>query len=155
MAPNLGGRETESPRWFDVSPKNSARDVIHEWSCCGDEAANHQLPIAAAFWIIQRASVEECSSLIQNLMHISCSTHSVILNVTATRYTCSLNSMYHSCWRIPCSHHCSCMHVPGHSPWLASYIDVTQTTLLMLKMAGHLPDRPCINLSIKSRRKKA
>ena len=48
-APNLGCRGAESPGGFDVSPKNSARDVMHEWACCRDEAANHQLPIAAAF----------------------------------------------------------------------------------------------------------
>ena len=28
-------------------------------------------------------------------MQIHCSTHSVILNVIATQYTCSLNSIYH------------------------------------------------------------
>ena len=49
-----------------------------------DEAANHQLPIAAACLIIQIVSVEECSSLMQNLMQICCSTCSVILNGTAT-----------------------------------------------------------------------
>ena len=39
-------------------------------------------------------SMEECSSLMQNLMQIYCSTHSDILNVTATQYTCSLNGIY-------------------------------------------------------------
>ena len=62
-----------------------------------DEAANHQLPIAAGFQIIQIVSVEECSNLMQNLMQIHCFTHSVILNAIATRYTCSLKSVY-------CSH---------------------------------------------------
>ena len=61
--PNLGCRETESPRWFDVLPKISARDVMHEWVCSPAEAANHQLPIAVAFWIIWIVSMEECSSL--------------------------------------------------------------------------------------------
>ena len=61
--PNLGCRETESPRWFDVLPKISARDVMHEWVCSPAEAANHQLPIAVAFWIIRIVSAEECSSL--------------------------------------------------------------------------------------------
>ena len=37
-APNLGCMEAESPGSFDVLPKNSARDVMHD-----------QLPIAAAF----------------------------------------------------------------------------------------------------------
>ena len=93
-APNLGCREAESLGWFDVSPKNSARDVMHEQACCCDEAANHQLPIPAAFWIIRIVSTEECSNLMQNLMQIRCSTHLVILNAMATQYTCSLNGVY-------------------------------------------------------------
>ena len=67
-APNLGCRGAESPGWFDVLPKDSAWDVMHEWPHCCDEAASHQLPIAAAFWIIWIVSTEECSSLTQNLM---------------------------------------------------------------------------------------
>ena len=31
-APNLGCRRAESPGWFDVSPKNSAWDMMHEWA---------------------------------------------------------------------------------------------------------------------------
>ena len=89
-APDLGCRGAESPEWFDVSPKTSAQDVMCERPRCHDEAASHQLPIAVAFWIIWIVSVEECSSLTQNLMHICCSTHSVILNVMATQYTCCL-----------------------------------------------------------------
>ena len=88
---NLGCRGAQSPRWFDVLPKNSAWDMMYKWACC-DEAANHQSPIASALWIIWIVSVEECSSLMQNLMQIHCSTCSVILNVTSTQSTCSLNS---------------------------------------------------------------
>ena len=47
--------------------KNSARDVIHEWTC-HDKAANHQLPVAAALWMVWIVFVEECPSLTQNLM---------------------------------------------------------------------------------------
>ena len=50
--PNLGCRGAESPGWFDVLPKNSARDVIHEQAHCHDEAANYQLPIAVAIFIV-------------------------------------------------------------------------------------------------------
>ena len=39
----------ESPGLFDVSPKNSAQGMVHEWARCHDEAANNQSPIAAAF----------------------------------------------------------------------------------------------------------
>ena len=60
-APNLGCRGSESPRWFEVSPKNSAADMMHEQVHCHDAAPNHQLPIAAGFWIIQIVSMEECS----------------------------------------------------------------------------------------------
>ena len=69
--------------------------MIHEWMHCCDEAVNHQLPIAGAFLIIQIVSVEECLNLMQNLMQVHCSTHSVFLNVTTTQYTCSLNDIYH------------------------------------------------------------
>ena len=58
--------------------------MMHELVCCRAEAANHLLSIAVAFWIIPIVSTEECSSLMQSWMHISCSIRSVILNVTAT-----------------------------------------------------------------------
>ena len=34
------------------------------------------------------------------------------------------------------------MHIPVHSPWLLGYIDVAQTNLVVLTMAGLFPDRP-------------
>ena len=73
---------------------------MHEWAYCRDEAANHQLPIAAAFWIIQIASAKEGSSLMKNMMQTRCSTSLVILNVMATQYTCSLNSIYSPHWLV-------------------------------------------------------
>ena len=57
--------------------KKTALDVMHEWAHCHDEAAKHQLPTAAAFWIIQIVFSEECSSFTQNLMQIRCSPQSV------------------------------------------------------------------------------
>ena len=89
--PNLNCRGTELPEWFDVWPKSFAGDMMHEWAHCRDEAANHHLPIAVAFWNIQIVFTEECLSLMKNLMQIHRSTCSVILNVTATQCTCSLN----------------------------------------------------------------
>ena len=83
-ASNLGCRGAESLGWLDVLPKNSAQDKVHEQVHCYDEAANHQLPIAAAFWMISIVFAEECPNLMQNLMQIHCSTHSVILNAMAT-----------------------------------------------------------------------
>ena len=121
--------------------KNSAQDVIHEWARCRAEATNHQLPIAVPFWIFWRVSVQECSSLMQNLMQIHCSSLSVILNVTATQYTCSLNGIYHPHWLVQWIHHCSYMCISVHSPWLPGYTDVTQTILVILTIAGVFLDR--------------
>ena len=132
--PNLGCSWAESPGWFDVLPKNSAQYVVHEQVHCHHEAANHQLPIAVAFWIIQTVSMGECSNL--NLMQIHCSIHSVILNEMATQYTCSLNGVYHLCWLVQWSHHCSLICIPVHSPWLPDYIDTAQTILIILTIAG-------------------
>ena len=193
--------------------------MMHEQACCCDEAANHQLSRAAASWIIRIVSVEECSSLTQNVMQMHCSTRSVILNAMATQCTCSLNGPLVQ-WSHPCSHmcipvhspwrpkhidvsadcsccinngwtfsgqtsyginyamtslafrrsmlfsqdhkehtciwtnlvyylvqwgrHCSFMHIPVHSPWLPGNIDVTQTVLIVLTMAGLFPDSPCM-----------
>ena len=142
--PNVGCSGAESPEWFDVLPKKSTRDVMHEWEHCHEEAANHQLPVAVAFWIIWIVSVEECSSLTQNLMENHCSTRSVILNVPATQYTCSLKGVYHSHWLVQWSCHCSCSCIPVHSPWLPGHIDVMQTVLVILTMAGLFLDRPCV-----------
>ena len=134
-APNLGCSGAESPGWFDVFPQ-TAGDVMHEWEHCCDGAADHQLPITVAFWITWIVSAEECSSLTQNLMQIYCSTHSVIVNVTATQYICSLNGVYRPHWLVQWSCHCSCMCIPVHSPWLPGYINVAQTILVILTMAG-------------------
>ena len=96
-----------------------------------------------AFRIIQIVSTEEGSSLTQNLMQIPCSTSSVIFNEMATQYTCSLNSVY--CPHCLVQWNCrSRMFIPVHSPWLPGYMDVTQTVLVILTMAGLFLDRPCI-----------
>ena len=41
----------------------------------------------------------------------------LILNVMATQYTCSLNSIYRPHWLVQWSRHCSPMCIPVHSPW--------------------------------------
>ena len=88
--------------------------------------------------------VKECSSLMQNLMQIRCSTHSVILNMMTTQYTHSLNAVYLPHWLVQWSHHCSHMCIPVHSPWLPGYTDVTQTILIILTMTDLFLDRPHI-----------
>ena len=135
--PNLGSMGAESSGWFNVSPKNSALDVMHGQACSHDEAANHQLPIAVAFWIIWIVSAEDCSSLMQNLMHIHC------MNATTTQYTRSLNSMYWPHCLVQWSRYCAHMDIPVPSPWLPGYIDGTQTVLITVTMAGLFPERPC------------
>ena len=124
--------------------QKTSQDLMHEQVCCCDEAANHQLPIAAAFLIIRIVSVEECSSLMQNLMQIHCSPHSVIWNVTATQNTCSLKGVYCPHWLVQWSRHCSCMCIPVHSPWLPGYTNMVQTSLVILPMAGLSLDKPHI-----------
>ena len=122
--------------------KNSARDMMYEWAHYRDEAANHQLLIAAAFWIIWVVLAEECSSLTENMMQIRCSAHSVILNLTATQYTYSLSGIYH--WLVQWSCCPSLMLIPVHSPCLPGYINV-QTILIILTMVGLFLNRPCIH----------
>ena len=110
--------------------------MIHEQACCPIAAANHQLPVAVAFWISWIVSVEKCSSITQNVMQICCSTCWVILKLMATQCTCSLNSIYCPHWLVQWSCHCSHMRIPIHSPWLPGHIDVTQTFLIIVTMAG-------------------
>ena len=122
-APNLGCRGL-SHRGDLLSHGKTARDVMQEWTCCRDEAASHQVPRAAAFWIIWIVSMEECSSLTQNLMRIHCSTCPVILYTMATQYACSLSVIYHPHRLVQWSHHCSHMCIPVYSTGLLGYINV-------------------------------
>ena len=142
-APNLGYEGVESPEWFDISPKDSARDTMHKQAHCRDGAANCQLPRAVAFWIIWIVSMEECSNSTKS--DTDSLLYPVILNVMATQYTCSCNSVHHphwlGQWGRPCSHMC----IPVHPPWLPGYIDVMQTIFIVLTMAGLFPDRPSIS----------
>ena len=122
--PNLGCSGTKSPGWSDVSQKNTAQDVMHEPACCHDEAANHQLPVVVAFWIIWI--------------------------VSTTQYTCLLNGFYCPHWLVQWSCHCSCMRNPVHSPWLPVYINVSQIVLVILTMAGLSLDRNRYAIQMKS-----
>ena len=92
-APNLGYRGVESPRWFDVSPKNFARHW--EWAHWAG---------TLLWWSCQSAVAHSCSLLNHpNSFHRGmsklnakldtdhCSTHSVILNVMVTQYTWLFN----------------------------------------------------------------
>ena len=117
--------------------------MIHEQAHCHNEAANHQLHTAEAFWIIRIFSIEECSSLMQNLMRIHCSTQSFWMwwpHSTHAHSTASTDPH----WLVQWSHHCSHIGIPVHSPWLLGYINVMQTILVILTMVGLFPDWPLI-----------
>ena len=60
---------------------NAWEGVLLWWSC--------QPQVAQSYSLLNHrmVSAEECSSLMQNVMQIRCSTHSVILNAMATQYT--------------------------------------------------------------------
>ena len=109
--------------------QKTAWDMMYEKAHCWDEAVSDQLHIAAAFWTIQIVPSEGCSSIMQNLTQICCST---VMNVTVTHYTCSLNSVYCLHWQLQWSRLCSPMRMPVHSLWLPGYSDVVQTVLVML-----------------------
>ena len=100
------------------------------WSC--------QSPVAYNCGLLNHANSfhGECSSLMQNLVEIHCSIHSVILTVMATQCTCSLKSIYCPHWLVQWSHYWSQMRIPFHSPWLPGYTDGAQTILIILTMVG-------------------
>ena len=140
--PNLCSRGLSHLGDLTFCQKTSAWEVMHEWAHCRDEAANHQWPIAVAFWIIRIVSTEECSSLTQNLMQICCSTCSVVLNATATQDTCSLNGVYYPPLTSTVKSSLF-MHVHSSPLCLAARLhDAVQTVLIILTMVGLFPDRP-------------
>ena len=100
------------------------------WSCqspvvhsCG--LLNHLDSFSGG--MVKRNAKFDADSLLYFLSH---------LNVTSTWYTYSLNSPYHSHWLVQWSRHCSRMCIPVHCPWLPGYINIMQTVLITLKMAG-------------------
>ena len=153
-APNLGYRGPESPGWFDVSPKISAQDVMHEPEHCCDEAANHQLPKAVAvfvvlylcilkaslkaFWIIWIVPAEHCSNLMQNLTQICCFISSVILNARP--------HSTHALWNGHSSH----MRILVHSLWMPGYINDKPTIPVIFTMAWLFLNWPHIKNSYNS-----
>ena len=133
----------ESPGWFDVLPKPCTRHdawvgMLLWWSCqspvahsCG--LLNH--PNSFHRGMFKLNAKFDAVSLLYLLSHFECK---------ATQYTCSLNGIYCFHWLIQWSHHCSCMCIPAHPPWMPGYIDVMKTILIILTMAGLFPDKPRI-----------
>ena len=59
-APNLGCRVELSHLGALMFCQKPLHEIVpNEWAQCHDEAANHQLPMAAAFWITRIVSVEK------------------------------------------------------------------------------------------------
>ena len=143
--PNLGCRGAESPGWFDVLPKNCTRHDAWAGMLSGHIVVR-KLPVAHSCGLLSHQNnvclMQKCSSWMQNLMQIHCSTRSVILKVTATQYTHSLNGLYRPHWLVQWSHPCSRMRIPVHSPWLPGYICMIQVTLIILTTTCLFPDRP-------------
>ena len=84
-APNLGCRGTKSPGLFDISPKNSAQDVIHEQVHCCDEAASQSL-VAHSYSLLNHLNSFcrgmfklkakfDADSLLCSLSHCECDSH--------------------------------------------------------------------------------
>ena len=74
---NLACGGAKSPGWFDVLPKNSARDVMHERAHYCDEAAIRQLPTAVAFWMFKLNAKFDADWLLYLLSHFECDGHTV------------------------------------------------------------------------------
>ena len=64
---------------------------MHEWAHCHDEAANHQLPSGLLY---HRNSFQGGMFKLNAKFDADSLLYSVILNATATQYTCSLNGTY-------------------------------------------------------------
>ena len=115
---------------------------MHERACCQNEAANHQLSIAAAFWIIQSFhggpfelnAKSDANALLYSFSHFECNGHTV---QTLTQQ----HPPPH--WLIQWSCHCSRMGIPIHSQ-LPCCTDVAKTLLIILTTAGIFSDRPHI-----------
>ena len=58
-APNLGCRGLSHLGDLLFPQKLFTRDVLPEWACCHDEAAHHQLPAAAAVFVLRHLSNDE------------------------------------------------------------------------------------------------
>ena len=142
-APNLRCSGAESHRWFGVLPKNCMRceasvGTLSWWSCqslaahsCG--LLNHLNSFCGEMFKLNTKF--DADLLLYMLSHFECNSHTVH---TLTQWC--LPPPLTSTWNCHCSHR----HMPVHSPWLPGYTDVTQTTLIILTMAGLCPDRPHI-----------
>ena len=93
--PNLGCSGAESPGWFDVSPKNSAPDAMHEWaqlwwSCQSPVAHSCDLlnyPNSFCRGMFKLNAKFDADLLLYLLSHLECHAHSMAS--TASTDKCS------------------------------------------------------------------
>ena len=115
--------------------------MMPQWAHFHDETANHQLPIVAAFWIIQMVPKGNYSKIWCRF--VAPFTQSFWMQKPHSTHAHSTASTTPH-WLVQWSHHCSCMCIPVHSLWLPGYINVVQTILVILTMAGLFPNIPHI-----------
>ena len=133
----------KSPGWFDVSPKSCTKcdawaGALLWWSCQSPVAHSYGLrshPNSFFGRMFKLNAKFDADSLLYLLNHFECNGHTMHM---LTQW------VYCPYWLVQWSHHCSHTRIPVHSPWLPGYIDVAQTILVILTMAGLFPDRPCI-----------
>ena len=128
-------RGTESPKWFEILPKNSAQDMLHERAHYHDEAhsrslLNHLNSFCRGMCKLNAKS--DADSLLYWLSHFECNGHTVhmftkqsLLHPLTSTAKMSLFTHDHSS---PLS-------------WLPDNIDVTQTIIVILKRTGLFSDR--------------
>ena len=138
-SPNLGCAGAKSPGWFDVSPKSSAYDVMHEW---------------VHWWSCQSPVAHSCSLL----NHLN-SLHRGMLKFNAVfdAYSLFYSQLFWMWW--PHATHAHSVastapltstvksslftHVHSSPLCLAARLhDAVQTVLIILTMVGLFPDRP-------------
>ena len=106
---------------------------MHKRAHCRDEAANHQLPIAAASSFpggkFKLNTKFDADLLFYSRSHFECDGHTVHMLTQWHLLPPVISTV---------NHHCSHMHFPVYSPWLPGYINVTQTILDILTWQGFL-----------------
>ena len=108
-----------------------------------DEAANHQLPISGSLLnhpnsfhrgMFKLNAKFDADSLLYLLTHFECNSHTVHMLAHGHLQPPLTGIVKLSLYT----------NIPVQSPWLLSYMDVVETVLIILTMAGLFPDRPCV-----------
>ena len=129
------------PGSLSTDSRPSLKHLCHTFICAALIALSLK-----ALWITWIVSMEECPSLTQNLMwFVALLTQSFWVRWP---HSTQAHSMVSTTATVQYSYHCSRMCIPVLSPWLLGYLDVVQTGLIIVMMAGPFPDRPLIYTSV-------